>query len=437
MARRFDEIVSFAGVERFIDTPVKRYSSGMYLRLAFSVAAHIEPDILVVDEVLAVGDAEFQAKCVGRMHSAEREGRTVVFVSHNLDAVAQLCTEAIWLERGVITAEGSTESVVDAYVQAATTQDQGVSPLMHTGDVTLDGVRLVDETGETAHSLRRDRPFGIEVTYTINERVPALDMSALVFNASGMRVLDEAWSDTEGSRPDRPGTYTVRISVPPVSMSVNTGSASGRARHTRRSCSNPLRPPSASKEAARDVPSGQSPSSCDGTSWRRRPGIRRWRPTPEALDREADAGLEDGRRTARASSRRSQLVDPSLSPLSPVSVLDAHLDLTWSAGQRSRKARPRILGCMPGEIQEVLFHQARRVPRITRHGCAQEVADCLRVPSDANGPPSEVPVEDCRVGPWITARHNDEVRLHPSSVQGHVQRVDPVGHEGLGDACRR
>jgi ABC-type polysaccharide/polyol phosphate transport system ATPase subunit len=216
MARRFDEIVSFAGVERFIDTPVKRYSSGMYLRLAFSVAAHIEPDILVVDEVLAVGDAEFQAKCVGRMHSAEREGRTVVFVSHNLDAVAQLCTEAIWLERGVITAEGGTESVVDAYVQAATTQDQGVSPLMHTGDVTLDGVRLVDETGETAHSLRRDRPFGIEVTYTINERVPALDMSALVFNASGMRVLDEAWSDTEGSRPDQPGTYTVHISVPPV-----------------------------------------------------------------------------------------------------------------------------------------------------------------------------------------------------------------------------
>jgi ABC-type polysaccharide/polyol phosphate transport system ATPase subunit len=210
-ARRFEEIVAFAGVERFIDTPVKRYSSGMYLRLAFSVAAHLEPDILVVDEVLAVGDAEFQAKCLGRMATVEREGRTVVFVSHNLEAVAQLCTEAIWLERGVITAEGSTESVVDAYVQAATTQDQGVSPLMHTGDVTLDGVRLVDETGETAPSLRRDRPFGIEVTYTINERVPALDMSALVFNASGMRVLDEAWSDTEGRRPDRPGTYTVHI----------------------------------------------------------------------------------------------------------------------------------------------------------------------------------------------------------------------------------
>jgi ABC-2 type transport system ATP-binding protein/lipopolysaccharide transport system ATP-binding protein len=216
MARRFDDIVSFAGVERFIDTPVKRYSSGMYLRLAFSVAAHIEPDILVVDEVLAVGDAEFQAKCVGRMHSAEREGRTVVFVSHNLDAVMQLCTEAIWLDRGVVTAEGSTESVVDAYVAAATSQGHEASPLMHTGDVTLDRVRLLDESGHPTRSLRRGRSFGIDVTYTVNERVPALDLSVLIFNASGMRVLDEAWSDTERSRPELPGTYTVRILVPPV-----------------------------------------------------------------------------------------------------------------------------------------------------------------------------------------------------------------------------
>jgi len=216
MARRFEEIVSFAGVERFIDTPVKRYSSGMYLRLAFSIAAHMEPDILVVDEVLAVGDAEFQAKCVGRMHLAEREGRTVVFVSHNLDAVLQLCTEAIWLERGAVAAEGRTESVVDAYVAAATSEDRTAFPLVHSGDVTLHGVSIVDESGQTTGSFRRDRPFSIEVRYTIHEKVPALDMSVLVFNASGMRVLDDAWSDTEGSRPDRPGTYTVRVSVPPV-----------------------------------------------------------------------------------------------------------------------------------------------------------------------------------------------------------------------------
>src|SRR5215207_6678816 len=216
MARRFDEIVSFAGVERFIDTPVKRYSSGMYLRLAFSVAAHIEPDILVVDEVLAVGDAEFQAKCVGRMHTAEREGRTVVFVSHNLDAVAELCTEAIWLDHGKITAEGTTESVIDAYVRAATSAERDASPLQQTGDVTLHRVRVLDAAGDPVDSLRRDRPFRIEVRFTVNQRVPGLDMSALLFTASGTRLVDEAWSDTEGSRPDRPGTYTVQIAVPPV-----------------------------------------------------------------------------------------------------------------------------------------------------------------------------------------------------------------------------
>jgi ABC-2 type transport system ATP-binding protein/lipopolysaccharide transport system ATP-binding protein len=216
MARRLDEIVEFAGVERFLDTPVKRYSSGMYLRLAFSVAAHIEPDILVVDEVLAVGDAEFQAKCVGRMHTAEREGRTVVFVSHNLDAVAELCTEAIWLDRGKITAEGATDSVIDAYVRTATSAKREASPLVQTGEVTLHGVRVIDDAGHPVHSLRRDRPFRIEVRFTVNQRVPGLDMSALIFTASGTRLVDEAWSDTEGSRPDRPGTYTVQISVPPV-----------------------------------------------------------------------------------------------------------------------------------------------------------------------------------------------------------------------------
>ncbi len=97
---RFDEIVAFAGVERFLDTPLKRYSSGMYLRLAFAVAAHLEPEILVVDEVLAVGDAAFREKCLGRMTELGREGRTVLFVSHDLGAITRLCPRALWLERG-------------------------------------------------------------------------------------------------------------------------------------------------------------------------------------------------------------------------------------------------------------------------------------------------------------------------------------------------
>ena len=118
---RFDEIVAFAEVERFLNTPVKRYSSGMYVRLAFAVAAHLEPDILIVDEVLAVGDAEFQKKCLGKMESvARQEQRTILFVSHNLAAVRTLCDKAILLKHGRVAAQGSVESVAAAYLQEGT-----------------------------------------------------------------------------------------------------------------------------------------------------------------------------------------------------------------------------------------------------------------------------------------------------------------------------
>src|SRR5260370_22739115 len=116
--RKFDEIVAFAEVERFLDTPVKRYSSGMFVRLAFSVAAHLTPDILLVDEVLAVGDAEFQKKCLGVMqHASTSEGRTVLFVSHNLAAVQALCSRAILLDNGRLVGDGTTDDVVDQYMR--------------------------------------------------------------------------------------------------------------------------------------------------------------------------------------------------------------------------------------------------------------------------------------------------------------------------------
>ncbi|HEV2146729.1 MAG TPA: ABC transporter ATP-binding protein [Longimicrobiaceae bacterium] len=117
--QKFDEIVAFAGVERFIDTPVKHYSSGMYLRLAFAVAAHLEPEILVVDEVLAVGDATFQRKCLGRMEDVARQGRTVLFVSHNMDAVQRLCSRCVLLERGRVAAVGESREVVARYLARA------------------------------------------------------------------------------------------------------------------------------------------------------------------------------------------------------------------------------------------------------------------------------------------------------------------------------
>jgi lipopolysaccharide transport system ATP-binding protein len=120
---KFDEIVDFAGVEKFLDTPVKRYSSGMYVRLAFAVAAHLEPEILVVDEVLAVGDAEFQKKCMGKMKDVAGEGRTVIFVSHSMAAVASLCTRAIILGKGALEFQGNVVNAIEHYLTSKTTSD--------------------------------------------------------------------------------------------------------------------------------------------------------------------------------------------------------------------------------------------------------------------------------------------------------------------------
>ena len=115
--QKFDEIVDFSGISAFIDTPVKRYSSGMYVRLAFAVAAHLEPDILIIDEVLAVGDADFQKKCLGKMNDASSQsGRTVIFVSHNLQAVNNLCSKALWLDKGSIRSRGNTKLVINDYL---------------------------------------------------------------------------------------------------------------------------------------------------------------------------------------------------------------------------------------------------------------------------------------------------------------------------------
>jgi lipopolysaccharide transport system ATP-binding protein len=120
IARKFDEIVAFAEIEKFLDTPVKRYSSGMYVRLAFAVAAHLEPEVLVVDEVLAVGDLAFQKKCLGKMEDVARGGRTVLFVSHNMNAVQRLCTSSILLERGRLVAQGPTPEIVTRYLSSST-----------------------------------------------------------------------------------------------------------------------------------------------------------------------------------------------------------------------------------------------------------------------------------------------------------------------------
>ena len=215
--RRFDEIVDFAGVERFIDTPIKRYSTGMHLRLAFAVAAHLEPDILIVDEVLAVGDVEFQAKCLGRMSLAGSEGRTIVFVSHNLDAITRLCPETIWLDAGRVAAAGSSVDVVDAYLDAQVDRAAAAGLArdeMHR--VSLDRVDVVDATGRSVEIARRDRPLSVTIDFTVLQSLGDVDVSVQVNNMWGVEVLNESWSDVEASRPSEPGRYRATVELPPV-----------------------------------------------------------------------------------------------------------------------------------------------------------------------------------------------------------------------------
>jgi ABC-2 type transport system ATP-binding protein/lipopolysaccharide transport system ATP-binding protein len=212
--RLFDDIVDFAGVHRFLDTPVKRYSSGMYLRLAFAVAAHLEPEGMVVDEVLAVGDAEFQRKCLGKMAEVGNEGRTVLFVSHDLEAVTRLCSRAIWLDGGQLKADGAARDVVAAYL-AADVDRRAVRQFHDAGDapVALRSVAMLDAAGSPGHLVDRDEPFTVEVRFDVRRPVPGLDCAVYLSTLRGVRVVDEAWSDA-GEAVAGVGSYVARLQVP-------------------------------------------------------------------------------------------------------------------------------------------------------------------------------------------------------------------------------
>jgi ABC-2 type transport system ATP-binding protein/lipopolysaccharide transport system ATP-binding protein len=191
----------------------------MYLRLAFAVAAQLQSEIMVIDEVLAVGDAEFQRKCLGKIAEVERSGRTILFVSHNLDAVQRLCQRTLWLERGQLVAEGPTSEVLQAYLTSGLER----SPRSTWEDadprapVWLRSVSLLDENGQPASGqLPRDAPFSIEMEFEIRQRVPGLDLSVVVQTNRGLRVLDEAWSDRPSGERGEPGLYVARMTVPPV-----------------------------------------------------------------------------------------------------------------------------------------------------------------------------------------------------------------------------
>ncbi len=168
---RFDEIVTFAGVEKFLDTPVKRYSSGMYVRLAFSVAAHLEPDILVIDEVLAVGDVQFQEKCLGKMQDVSRaDGRTVLFVSHNMGAVLRLCQRCIVLNRGSVESSGSAEAVVDRYLRSSSDVQHVASSSSGIGkDVYFRRVETIGSNKAPAGTFSHSSEIRLRITIGINK----------------------------------------------------------------------------------------------------------------------------------------------------------------------------------------------------------------------------------------------------------------------------
>ncbi|MEX1245573.1 MAG: ABC transporter ATP-binding protein [Thermoanaerobaculia bacterium] len=190
--RKFDEIVAFSEVEKFIDTPVKRYSSGMYLRLAFAVAAHLEPEILLVDEVLAVGDADFQKKCLGKMGDVAREGRTVLFVSHNMAAVQALCSRAILLRQGAVALDGSTGDVLReylGYLHASAARAFDNNPERRgDGAVRLTGARVLDGEGHPVERLVAGTPMTLEFSYENPVGGERAELMAAIVNHLGIAV---------------------------------------------------------------------------------------------------------------------------------------------------------------------------------------------------------------------------------------------------------
>jgi lipopolysaccharide transport system ATP-binding protein len=201
--KKFDEIVAFAEVEKFIDTPVKHYSSGMYVRLAFAVAAHLEPEILLVDEVLAVGDAAFQKKCLGKMEDVAKEGRTVLFVSHNMAAISSLCKKACLLDSGKLVRQGPVQEVVQCYLQSVTSTE--LIPLDQRQDRTGDGrVRAVSlriESADHDKVIRSTSRLKITIGYCSDEpvRYPRFLVGIYDYTNRGIFLLD---SDAVGGLPE-------------------------------------------------------------------------------------------------------------------------------------------------------------------------------------------------------------------------------------------
>jgi lipopolysaccharide transport system ATP-binding protein len=225
--RQFDEIVEFSGVEKFLDTPVKRYSSGMQVRLAFAVAAHLQPEILLVDEVLAVGDAEFQKKCLGKMDDVTKEGRTVVFVSHNALAVRSLCPRSILLEHGRVGFDGPTEETFQRYLHADVATSGWIdgevlarrqqSRKLYAPEpvIAARAVGILDESGTPRTSFRSDEDITIVVDYECLRPVPSALIRVQLHDETGSKILQaDSVDDLDAARPLEAGSYRSTCVIP-------------------------------------------------------------------------------------------------------------------------------------------------------------------------------------------------------------------------------
>lgn len=199
ITRKFDEIVEFSGIEKFIDTPVKRYSSGMYVRLAFAVAAHLEPEILIVDEVLSVGDAAFQKKCLGKMGSFAQSGRTVLFVSHNADAVRSLCKRCIWIQSGRLHRDGNVGEIIDAYLEDCS-EKISFSYTTPGHGLTIQSVVLKNDRGEESSEFRPGEDLIVEINYDAQKRLDKPYLRLVVQGTNGPCFMADMLLD--GHRPE-------------------------------------------------------------------------------------------------------------------------------------------------------------------------------------------------------------------------------------------
>jgi lipopolysaccharide transport system ATP-binding protein len=229
--RKFDDIVAFSEIEQFVDTPVKRYSSGMYVRLAFAVAAHLEPEVLIVDEVLAVGDTAFQAKCLGKISEVAGHGRTVLFVSHNMAAVQHLCGKACLLESGKLVVAGNTGDVIDRYLQGTARDSQS-----HSVDLTsspsrppayqqmLTRVELyTDRNTPASGGVKMGAPLTFRISFRTDHAVPVMDLT-LIFNDHLGRCVLELCSLYQHDRPiaDHGGEHTFCCEIPSLTLLPGT-----------------------------------------------------------------------------------------------------------------------------------------------------------------------------------------------------------------------